>query len=109
MYNNVFAENRAVYEIMWKNMVEPDRPQMEIYIIRRMRLACWTTKTIYIWQQWLCERASVLLFAYIPPSLSNSPHLPHAFGLSSAHSLEIQLVFKDWNVQLLSCSRYQAV
>ena len=23
-------ENRAVYEIMWKNMVEPDRPQMTI-------------------------------------------------------------------------------
>jgi hypothetical protein len=23
-----FSENRAVYEIMWKNMVQPDRPQM---------------------------------------------------------------------------------
>ena len=23
-----FFENRAVYEIMWKNMAEPDRPQM---------------------------------------------------------------------------------
>jgi hypothetical protein len=23
-----FSENRAVYEIMWKNMVEPDTPQM---------------------------------------------------------------------------------
>jgi hypothetical protein len=23
-------ENRAVYEIMWINMVEPDRPQMTI-------------------------------------------------------------------------------
>jgi hypothetical protein len=22
-----FSENRAVYEIMWKNMVHPDRPQ----------------------------------------------------------------------------------
>jgi hypothetical protein len=22
-----FSENRAVYEILWKNMVEPDRPQ----------------------------------------------------------------------------------
>jgi hypothetical protein len=26
----IFSENRAVYEIMWKNMVEPDRPQMAI-------------------------------------------------------------------------------
>jgi hypothetical protein len=25
-----FSENRAVYEIMWKNIVEPDRPQMTI-------------------------------------------------------------------------------
>jgi hypothetical protein len=25
-----FFENRAVYEIMWKNMADPDRPQMPI-------------------------------------------------------------------------------
>jgi hypothetical protein len=30
IFNNllVFSENRAVCEIMWKNVVEPDRPQM---------------------------------------------------------------------------------
>jgi len=28
MFNNFFSENRAVYEIMWKNTVETDRPQM---------------------------------------------------------------------------------
>jgi len=33
-----FFENRAVYYIMWKNNVEPDRPQMKIW---RMRMACW--------------------------------------------------------------------
>ena len=28
MFSNFFfSENRAVYEIMWKNIVEPDRPQ----------------------------------------------------------------------------------
>jgi hypothetical protein len=26
----VFSENRAVCEIMWKNIVQPDRPQMTI-------------------------------------------------------------------------------
>jgi hypothetical protein len=26
----ILSSNRAVYEIMWKNMVEPDRPQMTI-------------------------------------------------------------------------------
>jgi hypothetical protein len=27
--SNIFL-NHAIYEIMWKNMVEPDRPQMTI-------------------------------------------------------------------------------
>jgi hypothetical protein len=26
----LFPESRAIYEIMWKNMVDPDRPQMTI-------------------------------------------------------------------------------
>jgi hypothetical protein len=30
MFNSFFPENRAVCEIMWKNMIEPDRPQMTI-------------------------------------------------------------------------------
>ena len=30
--------NCAFYEIMWKNIVERGRPQMEIW---RMRIACW--------------------------------------------------------------------
>jgi hypothetical protein len=37
MFNNFFSENRAVYEMMWKNMVEPDRLQTTT---RRMRFAC---------------------------------------------------------------------
>jgi hypothetical protein len=36
--NQFSSENSAVYEIMWKNMVEPDRPQTTL---RRMRFACW--------------------------------------------------------------------
>jgi len=36
--HNFFFENRTVYEIMWKNTAEPNRPQMTI---RRMRIACW--------------------------------------------------------------------
>jgi len=31
-------EERAVYEIKWKNSVEPNRPHMPI---RRRRIACW--------------------------------------------------------------------
>jgi hypothetical protein len=33
--------DRAVYEIMWKNVVEPNRPRITI---RRMRFACWVPK-----------------------------------------------------------------
>jgi hypothetical protein len=69
----LFFENHAVYEIMWKNVVQPGRPQM---IIWRMRIACWLTKTtnthseyvIFIavsLQQRLHERASKLRYTYI--------------------------------------------
>ena len=34
-------EYRAVYEKMWKNIVEWGRPQMAIW---RMRIVCWITK-----------------------------------------------------------------
>jgi hypothetical protein len=39
--NSFFPENRAVYEIMWKNIVEPDRAQMTI---RHMRISSWEIK-----------------------------------------------------------------
>ena len=34
----LFSENCALYEITWKNIVQPERPQM---IKRRMRILCW--------------------------------------------------------------------
>jgi hypothetical protein len=68
-----FYENRAVYEIMWKYIVERSRPQM---IIWRMRIACRKTKATnthseYVilialpLQQWLQEHASMLRLHYI--------------------------------------------
>ena len=38
-------ENHAVYEIMWKSVLEPGRPQMTVW---RMRIACWIYIYIYI-------------------------------------------------------------
>jgi len=38
VFRNFFFENRAIYEIMWKNIVQRCRPQMTIW---RMRIACW--------------------------------------------------------------------
>ena len=40
MFNNFFYENRAVYEIMLKHLVEPVRSQMTIW----RRVACWIIK-----------------------------------------------------------------
>jgi hypothetical protein len=57
-------------------MVDLDRPQMTM--IYSVHFACWVTKAtdtlpVYIylilisfpWQQWFCERASVLCYTYI--------------------------------------------
>jgi hypothetical protein len=41
----LFKENRAVYEIMRKNIVQPDRPEVTV---RRMRIACWILKATNI-------------------------------------------------------------
>jgi hypothetical protein len=75
VFCNFFFENRAVYEIMWKNCVERGRPQMTIW---RMRIACWITKATDTsthtgsvipiaspLQQWLQEQYSLLRYAYI--------------------------------------------
>jgi hypothetical protein len=42
MFNNLFLETRAVYEKMWKSMVESDRPQITIQY--GACFACWITK-----------------------------------------------------------------
>jgi hypothetical protein len=53
-YNTFFPENRVVYEIMSKNVVEPERPQMTVWrcvaswiskATRAQRLACTHTLT----------------------------------------------------------------
>jgi adenine specific DNA methylase Mod len=28
--SKIFSENRAVYEIIWKNIIQPDKPQMTV-------------------------------------------------------------------------------
>ena len=71
--NFFFFENRAVCEIMWRNTVQPDRPQMTIW---RTRTACripnatnthseYTILIAFPLQQLLHERASVLGYTRI--------------------------------------------
>jgi hypothetical protein len=67
LFNKLF-EIRAVYEIMWKNIVEPGRPHMTII---RVHFSRWTLKvtsapseylilTAFALQYWLLEHASIL-------------------------------------------------
>jgi len=42
VFSDFFFLNRAVYAIMWKNILWTDRPQMVIW---RTCIACWTPKT----------------------------------------------------------------
>ena len=66
-------ENRSIYEIVWKNVVEPGRPQM---IILSMRIICWVTKATstlsecvmliaFQRQRWLRERLSMLRYTIL--------------------------------------------
>jgi len=50
--NNFFSENRAIYEIMWKNVVERGRPQMTIWC---MHIACWIPQTTKTHTQRICS------------------------------------------------------
>jgi len=72
IFNNVLF-NRVICEIMWKNMVQRDRPLMTI---QRMCIAGWLPKATnthsehviffaFPLQQRLWERVSMLLYTYI--------------------------------------------
>ena len=70
IFNNFSFENHTVYEIMWKNIVEPGRPQMTMW---HMCIACWILKATnthqeyvtliaFPLQEWLHECALMLRF-----------------------------------------------
>jgi hypothetical protein len=51
-YNFLFFENRAVYEIMCKNIVQWGRPHTTI---RCMRIACWKTRATHTKTHTRCD------------------------------------------------------
>jgi hypothetical protein len=74
VFNKFFSpENRAVYEIMWDNIVVHDRPQVTIW---RMRFACSVAKATdadlelviliaFALQKWFHERVPMLYYTYV--------------------------------------------
>jgi hypothetical protein len=76
-FRYVFFENRAVCEVIWKNIVRLDRPPKAI---RYMCFACWIPKAknihseyviliAFTLQQWLHESAWVLTLLYVASSV----------------------------------------
>jgi hypothetical protein len=74
VFSIFFPDNRALYEIIWKNAVQPDITQMTI--LGRMRIRCSITKVThthteyvicnaYQLKQWLNEPASMLRYTYM--------------------------------------------
>ena len=45
VFSNFFFKNDSIYEVMWKNMVEPDRLQVTYHDAVRMQCTCWIIKT----------------------------------------------------------------
>jgi hypothetical protein len=82
LYFITFCRNSAAYEIMWKNMVQPDRAQMTIW---RMRFACWITKATdthsecviltFSQQQLLGKRTSILQYTYFESFVNSANSL----------------------------------
>jgi hypothetical protein len=69
MLTNCFLfENRAVYELMWKNIVQPDRLQMATWHIQ---IACWIFKATNPHSEY------VILIAF--PRNNGCKNAPHCY------------------------------
>jgi len=66
----LFLENSAVYEIMWKNIVQPSRPQMTMW---RMRIAYWILKATNTHPEYVIL-SSFPLKKWMHERLSKLPH-----------------------------------
>jgi len=53
------TKQEAFYEIMWKNIVEPGRPQMTVW---RMHIAWWKPKATITHSEYCCKRRVSVLF-----------------------------------------------
>jgi hypothetical protein len=73
MFNNFVFENLTIYEIMWKNIVEPNGPHMKTWLLPFASCIPKATNThskyviiiVFPLQQWFHERASVLRYTYV--------------------------------------------
>ena len=98
MFSNFFfPENHAVYEIMWKNVVHSDRPQMGNRI-RRMRFACWITKATNTHSQYVI----LIAFPLQQWSHKHASILPVHLTLSCLNCSVFSLTAEEWDGQFWS-------
>jgi hypothetical protein len=82
LYLKFFSENRAVYEIRWKNIVDPDRSQMTI---RHMRFACWIPKATNTHSEYV-----ILIDFHSNNGCKNAPQY------KSIHALPVLFSYSAW-------------
>ena len=88
MFDNFFSENRAIYEIMWKTMVELEGAKT----IWRMRAACWVRKV---------QRAKTHACAFTPTpkcthALTRTPSQTHTH-INKKFALEQTMKPQTWS------------
>ena len=104
-----FARKSCRFEVIWKNIVEPDRS----HVTRRMRFVCWTTNThwahviltAFPLQHCLQERVSALRYTYIACLVSayNRMHVQIVVSVFEAGG---NLISLGWWVKFLHLHWY---
>jgi len=97
---------------MWKNIVQPERPQ-----VMRMRIACWIPKatdmhseyviiTAFPLQQWLYERArkSPYMYSYIARPVNSAWIKPNTQSLVDYLGLTLLLSWRMFHLPQLASS-----
>ena len=77
VFSNFFFENHSFCEIMWKNTVQPGRPQMTVW---RMHISRWVPKAKHTHSQF------VMLLFHCNNGCTNAPHC-----YAIAHCLSCQI------------------
>jgi hypothetical protein len=82
VFRKFFPENRAIYEIISKNLVEPERPQMAI----QQRVACWISKATRA-QAHASARSSARAHTHTHTHTPTRKH-KNALAVARAHTLK---------------------
>jgi hypothetical protein len=83
MFNNIFTENRALFDMTWKNIVTPGRPPITMW---RMCFVCWIPKATHTHseyeifvtfprQQQVRQYAALLRSMYYITAFVNTKHM----------------------------------